>query len=283
MTDIYAKQTCKNCGNHFSGKYCNACGEKIYTAHDKSLTHIFEEAFHFLTHFEGSFLTTLKTVFTKPGKFSLDYCNGIRKKYFKPVSLFLLLVVLYLVFPLFKGLNMKLNSLNDNRYNYAWATTPLVSKKMETAKISYQELCIRYDNKSPSASKLCLFILLPLSAFVLWGLFLFSKKPYFDHFILSIELSSIFIGLHFLLVPLLAFITILINKNWASFFWDGNGWLEYPLLLLDLLIISTAFKKFYGGKWYWIIPKAIVYFIVFGQGILYLYQVLVLVVTLKLC
>src|SRR5690348_17578368 len=27
MTD----HTCKNCGNRFSGKFCNQCGEKVYT------------------------------------------------------------------------------------------------------------------------------------------------------------------------------------------------------------------------------------------------------------
>jgi Protein of unknown function (DUF3667) len=164
--------TCKNCGNHFKGKFCSNCGEKVYTSHDKSLAHIFEEAFHFLTHFEGSFLTTLKTVFTRPGKFSLDYCNGIRKKYFKPVSLFMLLVVLYLVFPFFKGLNMKLNSITDNRYGYTWATAPLVQSKMKAVGINYEELCKRYDNKSPAVSKLCLFILLPLAALLLWLIFL---------------------------------------------------------------------------------------------------------------
>src|SRR5918993_3822483 len=97
--------SCKHCGNYFNGKYCNKCGEKVYTDHDKSIPHFFEEAFHFLTHFEGTFFTTIKTIFSRPGKLSSDYCNGIRKKYFKPLPLFMLLVVLYLVFPIFSGLN----------------------------------------------------------------------------------------------------------------------------------------------------------------------------------
>src|SRR4029078_451394 len=100
--------TCKNCGNHFNGNYCNNCGEKVYTEHDRTAFHFLEEGFHFLTHFEGTFFTTIKTIFAKPGQVSVDYANGIRKKYFKLLSLFLLLVVLYLLFPVFEGLNMKL-------------------------------------------------------------------------------------------------------------------------------------------------------------------------------
>jgi hypothetical protein len=104
-----------------------------------------------------------------------------------------------------------------------------------------------------------------------------------DIFNLSIELSSIFIALHFLLLPLLVFIIVLINANWVRFFSDDNYWLELLVISTDLLILSAAFKRFYKQKWYWTIPKAIIYFAVFGRIILYLYQVLVLVVTLKLC
>ena len=99
---------CKNCNHAFTGKYCNHCGEKVYSEKDRSVLHFFEEGLHFITHFEGTFFNTLKKIFTRPGQLSVDYCNGKRKTYFKPLSLFLLLVVLYLLFPFFEGLNMKL-------------------------------------------------------------------------------------------------------------------------------------------------------------------------------
>ena len=82
---LMPENECKNCGNRFTGKYCNVCGEKVYTEKDKSIKYIIEEGFHFLTHFEGTFLKSLKAIITRPGTLSLDYCNGIRKKYFKPL------------------------------------------------------------------------------------------------------------------------------------------------------------------------------------------------------
>jgi hypothetical protein len=36
---------CKNCGNSFAGKFCNNCGEKVYTDHDKSFAHILKRYF----------------------------------------------------------------------------------------------------------------------------------------------------------------------------------------------------------------------------------------------
>src|SRR5437868_6771196 len=103
------EHTCRNCGYHFTGKYCNRCGEKVLVEKDKRLIHFFEEGLHFITHFDGTLLTTVKTIITKPGKISEDYCNGIRKIYFKPQSFFLLLVILYLFFPYFEGLNMDMS------------------------------------------------------------------------------------------------------------------------------------------------------------------------------
>ncbi len=274
--------TCQNCSNDFTGKYCNQCGEKAYTNHDKSIVHIFEEGLHFLTHFEGSFLTTLKTVFTKPGKFSLDYCAGIRKKYFKPVSLFLLLVVLYLLFPRFQGLNMKLGTYTAEPYGFTWVAVPLVDTKMKNKKISFQGLANIYESKSSSVSKIGLLFILPFASAVLLLLFFNTRKYYFDHFILALELCSLFIALHFLLIPFISFLAELVNKNWASFFWDDNYWLSYFVTALDLLLISVAFRRFYHQKWIWTIPKALIYIVIFGGVIIYLYRVLVLIVTLTL-
>src|SRR5579871_2821131 len=108
MTNSTDPHVCKNCKHSFVGNFCNACGEKVYHENDRAFKHLFEEVLHFLTHFDGTLLRNIKTMLTYPGKVSEDFCYGIRKKYFKPLSLFLLLVILYLLFPLFGGLNMKL-------------------------------------------------------------------------------------------------------------------------------------------------------------------------------
>src|SRR5689334_1275203 len=98
---------CKNCGHSFSGKYCNNCGEKVYTEHDRTFMHFVEEGMHFITHLDGTLINTIRTMFKSPGKLSVDYCAGKRKTYFKPLSFFLLLVVIYLLFPFFQALNMR--------------------------------------------------------------------------------------------------------------------------------------------------------------------------------
>lgn len=275
--------TCKNCGHIFTGNYCNNCGEKVFSPHDKSVYHIVEELFHFFTHFEGAFLTTLKVIITKPGKFSLDYCNGIRKKYFKPVSLFLLLVILYLLFPKFQGLNMRLDTYATEAYGFTWISHPLIKKKMQQSNATYRVIADRYDAKSPAISKITLFSLIPLAAVLLALLYFYKRKPLFDHFILSIELSAAFIALHYLIIPFIAFITTSIHQPWERFFWDGNAWLTYTEIALDMLFISIAQKRFYGSKWFITLPTAFIYLFVFGEWIYYAYRLLVLYLTIQLC
>lgn len=283
MKNTINKNVCKSCGNDFSGKFCNLCGEKVYTNNDKKISHLLEEVFHFITHFEGSFLKTVKTIFTNPGKVSLDYCNGIRKKYFKPVSLFLLFVVLYLLFPRFQGLNMKLNTYTANEYGFRWISIPLTKSKMKEKNIDYKQMAAIYDSKSATISKISLFLIIPLAASVLLLLFYNSKKYFFDHSIISLELSTIYIGIHFLIIPFISFLIEKINSNWITFFYDDNYWLGIIIVLIDLLIVSFAFKRFYQQKWAWIVLKAVIYIIAFSQLIIYLYRLVVLFFTFLIC
>lgn len=187
--NLSSSVTCKNCGNVFTGNYCSNCGEKVYHDHDKSITHFFEDALHFITHLDGTLITTIKTIFTKPGQLSLDYCSGKRKKYFKPLSFFLLLVVLYLLFPLFEGLNMRLQYYPNSFGKFAlnWIETKAASKR-----ITEDELAELFAHKSGKWSKLLLLIIIPLSAFTLWLLHIRKRKYFFDHLVLSTEINSFF-------------------------------------------------------------------------------------------
>ena len=262
---------CKNCGNQFLGKFCNRCGEKVYGQKDKSILILAEEAFHFITHFNGSFFTTLKTFFTRPGKISSDYVIGIRKKYLKPVSFFLLIVITYLFFPRFPGLNMKFSSYVSEEYNFYWYAAPIARQKIKTHTLTGKELGMAYDNKSPAFAKICLLLLIPLSAFVLALLFLTSRKYFFDHFILASEIMSFYIFAHFLFLPFLSFVTDKIAPVYNYLFNDDSG------LLLSIfgifgIFIAIAFRNFYTQKVWLSIIKAVVFLFVFAAGIRYVYN-----------
>ncbi|MEO7522549.1 MAG: DUF3667 domain-containing protein [Ferruginibacter sp.] len=201
------QEICKNCGNHFKGKFCNNCGEKIYTEHDKSMQHFLHEALHFFTHLDGRFLKTVVLIFTKPGKLSVTYCSGARNKYYKPFSLFVVGIILYLLFPQFKGLNLPFASHMVNaKYSWMGFIADIANQKAIASHISMQELAEKYDHKSPGFAKILLLIFLPLTGLVLKLLFPKKRKYFFDYLVLSTESGNIMLYVFFFILPLAMFI-----------------------------------------------------------------------------
>lgn len=238
--------TCKNCGNHFSGKFCNACGEKVYTDKDKKVSHLFEEAFHFITHFEGKFFTTLKAIFTSPGKLSADYCDGLRKKYFKPLSFFLMLVILYLIFPVFEGLNMKLKYHEIHRVYGKYAAAK-VNAVMEQRKITHEALELSFHQAGEKTSKFLLFTIIPFVALASWAMGFKKRKLYFDHFVFTIEMCSFFLLWGFLLLPLLMAV---FNILTGSHIFNTEGKTSIMIMTVYILYVAVAARRFFHFPWW---------------------------------
>lgn len=236
--------TCLNCSAPLSGRYCSQCGEKVYDSKNKKVFHLFEEMAHFLTHFEGKFFTTLRTMFRHPGKMAQEYCQGIRKKYFKPVSFYFLLVVIYLVFPMFRGLNMTLEG-HMGQDSYKNLAARMVASKQEQKKLEFSALKTKFEAKPEKVSKLMLLIVLPICALLLAVMFRRKHYYFFDHFILSAEVSSMLLLVLFLILPLLA-------GAYISVFGKQNEIPENAFIYIALAIQFTyslvAFKKFYSAS-----------------------------------
>ena len=267
---------CNNCGFNFTRKYCNNCGEKIYSEEDKNVWHLLREAFHFTTHFEGTFFSTFKAIITKPGKLSLDYCNGIRKKYFKPISFFLLLVIIYLLFPVFEGLNQKLyyHTHNDLYGMYAMQKSIHV---MQTKHLTDGQITELFHQKGEKVSKFLLFIIIPVMAFFSWLLGFKKRKLYFDHFIFSIEESSFIILWGFLLLPLFFYLFKWIGIDLTF----SDVVIPFIMLIVFIIHLLSASKRFFHFKWFYTIRFTILYTLIMASVIQYLYKFLLFVITIN--
>lgn len=270
------ESVCKNCHADLLGKYCKDCGQKNYQIEDKSLKHIVEEAVHFTTHFEGTFFTTLKTVLLKPGKLSLDYCAGIRKKYYKPISFFLILIVIYLIFPVLEGLNMRMDYYKSNAF-YGHLATTQIDEKVATLKISEAELSEIFQAKSEKVSKIMLLLLIPLTAGLLWLLYFKSKKPAFDHFIFATESNIFTVLILFLLWPLL--LTILHSVTGVAID-DSIG--AIILSLAYFFYLFAALFRFYQERWAMTLVKSIQFVGLYALVLQVIYKYLLFQATFML-
>ena len=89
---------CKSCGAEQTGRYCPECGEQRLNPELRSAGHIVKQLFTELTDLNGKFWLSLKTLISQPGKFDKDYSIGRRKIYIKPITLFLLINVVFVMF-----------------------------------------------------------------------------------------------------------------------------------------------------------------------------------------
>lgn len=241
--------TCINCGNSFTGKYCNNCGEKTHSEKDKKFLHFIEEGFHFITHFEGTFFHTIKTLFTKPGKYSEDFTAGIRKKYFKPLSLFLLLVIVYLLFPVFEGLNMHISYYEMSDVYGSYATKKIGTLLNETH-LSKEELAKVFHQKGEKTSKFLLVIIIPFTALVLW-LFTFKKRKWFyDQLIFATETNILFLSISFLLAPLVLSVISVLTQLSGLQLMIPDWYIFIACYLAQLVYFFLGARRFYKIK-YW--------------------------------
>ena len=245
---MQAAITCKNCGNQFKGNYCNHCGEKLYSDHDKTFSHFAGEAVHFITHFDNKIIRSWWLVMTKPGFVSTQIADGIRKPYYKPLNLFIIGVILYLIFPVFQGLNMPMRSHRTEIYRVP--VEAMIKKKLESKKVTIQELYTKFDSKSPKFAKILLLIIIPMTALVFQILFRKQHRFYFDHLTLAAEVNTFYLYFTFLIMPLLFILAYLIALAFGA---DIRNYLDdtisIPLHMSLLLLYSTiAFIRFYGAK-----------------------------------
>ena len=267
--------TCKNCLNQFTGKFCNECGEKVYSI-DRSFKHLFAEVFHFFTHFEGTFFNTVKAMAVSPGRISADFTAGIRKRYFKPVPFFLFVVILYLLFPIYEGLNMRLRFHQHGWYGqYA---TEQITKVREKKNYTFEELEEAFHDKGEKTSKFLLVIIIPIAAMVSYLLAFKRRSFFFDHFIFSTEASSFLILWGFLILPIFSIITVVAGFN----FLNSDGPIGIFMLLGVLIYLYFAARRFFKMNFWLSALYALFFSAALWIILMHIYKFILFVITIRL-
>ena len=87
--------SCVNCGNQFTGKICNQCGEKVFQSSQLSAGYYLHQAVDVFIHFENKVLHSMWLCFSKPGFLTQENLRGVRVPYAKPMQLFIVVNLLF--------------------------------------------------------------------------------------------------------------------------------------------------------------------------------------------
>jgi hypothetical protein len=137
------EKDCLNCGTTVLGKYCHVCGQENVEPKE-TLWHMVTHFFNDITHFDGSFFTSLKDLLFKPGFLSKEYMKGRRASYLHPVRMYVFTSAIFflLFFSFFQpkdaidlGVNKPLDRKERTEYIRKWETR----LKKETENILLKE------------------------------------------------------------------------------------------------------------------------------------------------
>jgi hypothetical protein len=97
MKKHYRHETdCLNCGTDLQGNFCHNCGQENLEMKE-SFGHMINHAVSDYFHFDYQFFHTLKPLFAKPGKLTVDYLAGRRMQYLHPVKMYIFISLVFFV------------------------------------------------------------------------------------------------------------------------------------------------------------------------------------------
>jgi hypothetical protein len=247
---------CKSCGSDHQENFCPNCGEKEFNQGQLSIKHFVEETFEGFIHFDTKFFRTLKTLVAKPGQLSIEYTEGKRVKYMKPIQFFLIINLLFFIIMI--GNNIYSLSL-DNYVTYKpftnYNSKQIVKEKLRETKLSYPVYRELFNEKMISNSKEFIFLYVPFYG-LLFSAFLFWKKKYFvehlvfaTHFMAFVLLINIFF--HYVInIPFYWFIATHYSQN-ADTMQTFDNIVSAVLSVMVAIYLSIAVRRFYKANILW--------------------------------
>lgn len=227
---------CINCGNKFTGKFCNECGQK---AGAKRITaaHLLNETIHTLTHYEKGFLHTVWHFLVMPGRASLKFLRGKRKEYQRPVSYILILTGVYIL----------MHNFIINRWHLTyelWHDSSLMTGK---ANIFLREHFTPFILIILLASALIIYLILGKGKFnfvEILTLCLYGAGTYFMMLTVSDILLGALLGVNIISMNVFLYQTILSSlfNFWVCFdiFKRVHMRFLWPRLILTAVLISIT-------------------------------------------
>ena len=177
---------CPSCGSDMGENYCSNCGERKLDSSLRSVKHIAGDIFEDLFSFDSKLWRTVKVLLVSPGRYEYNYHLGIRKKYMKPVGLFFIVNILFV---LFSPLNDFYVSLNDqlNLQPYSANLKEFFIQYLHNNNLNYQEVALKYDQMVKVLSRSLIILQVPIFMFFV-SIICYRKDRYAsDHFIFSLN------------------------------------------------------------------------------------------------
>jgi len=190
-----APACCGNCDTPLTGPYCSQCGQHAHES-ARSLTVVLHDGWHLMTHIDGRFWATVRTLLALPGQLTLDYFAERRARHVSPLQLYLVLSIAF--FALYAANPYHPAEATPHGESQSAVDITVQQGECDTINLSWHWLqaqmrsaCHREvaDNGKSVAHAFgsnvpkMMFIFLPLMALVMVPLYLAPRRYYVEHLV----------------------------------------------------------------------------------------------------
>ncbi|MFK7756980.1 MAG: DUF3667 domain-containing protein [Flavobacteriales bacterium] len=268
---------CLNCGSALEGQFCNSCGQKTRDNNDRSIGPLLGDFLGNLFFVDSRFLLSTRYLLVLPGRMTVEFLEGKRKKFISPITLFLFFNLIYFIVSPLTDYSL---SLEDQFYSQpysAWIQDSVVDK-IENGGFKDNTYGSIYQQMSDTISKSIMILNVPLMALLVFLMAFKRRRFYFDSLIFSLHFFSLII-----FCPII--------MRWVDFLIDclpdaivssiPDITFELFCYVIPSIYAILSIKKFMNIKWYWSIPAGlwVVASVVFSNLI---YRFIILWLTLWL-
>ncbi len=201
------RAACPECGEPIDERFCPRCGEKRVEARDYSLRHFLGEAVNVFANLESPIPRSFAALLFRPGLLTAEYLAGRRKRYLKPLQIFVLCNVVFFFAQPLTGFNTLTTPLNVHMSGmpYRERAQRMVSGELARRQVPLEEYRARFDAVIQNQAKSLVIVMALMFAFFLLPLYWRRRRYLVEHLVFATHFYSFFLllllGLRFVTVP----------------------------------------------------------------------------------
>jgi hypothetical protein len=252
-------ERCASCDAPLSGPYCSRCGERTLEPDALTLRHfLVHTVLQELLNIEGALWRTLRLLFVRPGRLTLEYVAGRRRPYINPFRLLLIAIVVYLLMtssgliafwnigpvkmniaPAAFRPDRSIETTIEQIDRYGLLRRQLAAKQQQLASDAARE---QFHNRLAAFAQPLSFANVVLFAAALHVCFRRKQRRFLEHAAFSMHFVSFVLLSSVILVPAIRF------RSWLF------GYLFLVIVLVGLWqfgYLTVAIRRFYltEGRW----------------------------------
>lgn len=184
--------TCPICNAVVTTPFCPRCGEAPVSPRDFTLRGLTERLIEAFTSVDTRTVRSAWCLLRHPGRLTLAWMKGVRKTYVAPITLFLLINVIFFAVQSLTGETVFSSSLDSHLHHQDWSeyAQARVTEKLEETGAPLADYAPVFDLAVVVNAKSLIILMTAPFALLLPLVFLRERRPFMTHVVFSLHLYS---------------------------------------------------------------------------------------------